>query len=93
MKKNVLGCFSLSGGCPICLMETWQSWFNAPDLKSDEGASPPGVRIPASPPIELTVKWAFFYVIRTPGEGFDYKRKAGGRTPVSRRLMSAVRRA
>ncbi len=31
--------------------ETWQSWFNAPDLKSDEGASPPGVRIPASPPV------------------------------------------
>lgn len=28
----------------------WQSWFIAPDLKSDEGASPPGVRIPTSPP-------------------------------------------
>ena len=33
-------------------MEMWQSWFNAPDLKSDEGASPPGVRIPTSPPIK-----------------------------------------
>lgn len=32
------------------LMEVWQSWFNAPDLKSDEGASPPGVRIPTLPP-------------------------------------------
>ena len=33
------------------IMYGWQSWFNAPDLKSDEGASPPGVRIPASPPV------------------------------------------
>ena len=37
------------------LMEMWQSWFNAPDLKSDEGASPPGVRIPTSPPIQSLV--------------------------------------
>lgn len=37
-----------------CVMETWQSWFNAPDLKSDEGASPPGVRIPAFPPDTIT---------------------------------------
>ena len=39
----------------------WQSWFNAPDLKSDEGASPPGVRIPTSPPIRksLPLWWAF----------------------------------
>ena len=26
-------------------------WLNAPDLKSGEGASPSGVRIPASPPV------------------------------------------
>ena len=39
----------------------WQSWFNAPDLKSDEGASPPGVRIPTSPPIrKLTFVVGFF---------------------------------
>ncbi len=44
-------------------METWQSWFNAPDLKSDEGASPPGVRIPAFPPVTKgTLRSVFFYV-------------------------------
>ena len=42
------------------VMEAWQSWFNAPDLKSDEGASPPGVRIPASPPIRAHRKVGFF---------------------------------
>ena len=34
------------------VMEAWQSWFNAPDLKSDVGASLPGVRIPALPPVK-----------------------------------------
>lgn len=44
-------------------METWQSWFNAPDLKSDEGASPPGVRIPASPPVKTKPTLAVGFVV------------------------------
>lgn len=36
-------------------VEAWQSWFNAPDLKSDVGASLPGVRIPALPPVRGAV--------------------------------------
>ena len=31
--------------------EEWLSWFKAPDLKSDVGASSPWVRIPPPPPI------------------------------------------
>ena len=47
------------------VMEAWQSWFNAPDLKSDEGASPPGVRIPTSPPIrKATVRWSFLLAMK-----------------------------
>ena len=45
------------------VMEAWQSWFNAPDLKSDVGASLPGVRIPALPPVKrvvLEIKQLFF---------------------------------
>ena len=33
-------------------VERWQSWSNAPDLKSDELMAP-GVRIPLSPAIVL----------------------------------------
>ena len=59
MKKYIIFIISLSG---MTHMEMWQSWFNAPDLKSDEGASPPGVRIPTSPPIKEspTLCRAFF---------------------------------
>lgn len=71
--------------------ETWQSWFNAPDLKSDEGASPPGVRIPASPPIKIkpTLAVGFILIDETlecepRGKGFDCQCKAGGRTPVGK---------
>ena len=46
------------------VMEAWQSWFNAPDLKSDEGASPPGVRIPTSPPIKRSRPlWMAFFIV------------------------------
>lgn len=49
----------------LVFLETWQSWFNAPDLKSDEGASPPGVRIPASPPIsERYLEKGTFFCLR-----------------------------
>ena len=50
-------------------MEMWQSWFNAPDLKSDEGASPPGVRIPTSPPIRSSPFLRGVFCFRS----FDFK--------------------
>ena len=34
-------------------MENWQSWSNAPDLKSGEGSNLPRVRISGSPPLHL----------------------------------------
>ena len=71
-------------------------WFNAAVLKTVEDASPPRVRISASPPIvvqKALVFQGFFCcftlatfplpVCRTLGEEFDHKRKAGARTPVN----------
>ena len=70
--------------------------FNAAVLKTVEDASPPRVRISASPPIvvqKALVTQGFFVVSlqtfsplpasRTLGEEFDHKRKADFRTPVS----------
>ena len=37
-------------------MERWQSWFNAPVLKTDVGETPPWVRIPPSPPYTKKTK-------------------------------------
>ena len=37
-------------GCALRrVKERWQSWFNAPDSKSDVLSKVPGVRIPLSP--------------------------------------------
>ena len=71
-------------------------WFNAAVLKTVEDASPPRVRISASPPIvvqKALVTQGFFVVSlqtfstlpagRTLGEQFDHKRKADFRTPMS----------
>ena len=71
-------------------MEMWQSWFNAPDLKSDEGASPPGVRIPTSPPIKKGHPRGVLFLLCVRNEGFepqklgfDCQREADERMPVS----------
>lgn len=68
-------------------MEAWQSWFNAPDLKSDVGASLPGVRIPALPPVRglfLEIGTVHFLWKEPRGKGFDYKRKADVSMPFAK---------
>ena len=42
-------------------MENWQSWSNAPDLKSGEGSNLPRVRIPGSPPLHFKTLRNYLY--------------------------------